>query len=56
MGAYDYLADMILEVQQMALRVGAGTVSTHLQLAYLELQAQRDMRADKPCVRSRRIG
>lgn len=40
-GAGDYLADMILEVQQTALRLGAGQVSNHLQLAYLELQAMR---------------
>jgi len=43
-GACEHLADMILELQQMALRLGATTVSTQLQAAYLEtrlLQSQQ---------------
>ncbi len=35
-GACEHLAEMILELQQMALRLGASDVSVHLQAAYLE--------------------
>lgn len=35
-GMLAHLGDMILELQQMSLRMGAADVSNHLQLAYLE--------------------
>ncbi|MEO0618347.1 MAG: hypothetical protein AAFZ01_03615 [Pseudomonadota bacterium] len=38
-GLSQHLAEMILEVQQVALRAGAGSVATHLQRAYLESRA-----------------
>lgn len=40
-GACEYLADMILEAQQLALRLGAASVSTQLQMAYLETEVLR---------------
>ena len=40
-GVCEYLADMIMEAQQLALRIGAADVSTQLQIAYLETQAVR---------------
>lgn len=46
-GACDYLADMILEAQQMALRLGAAGVSTKLQSAYLETHELRRQLAHK---------
>ncbi|MGI9407963.1 MAG: hypothetical protein ACR2O4_16425 [Hyphomicrobiaceae bacterium] len=45
-GACAYLADMILEVQQMALKLGAGDVSASLQTAYL--QARMHAKTEKP--------
>ncbi len=40
-GACGHLAAMILELQQMALRLGAANVSSHLQMAYVETQMLR---------------
>ncbi|MEL6288916.1 MAG: hypothetical protein AAFQ42_08905 [Pseudomonadota bacterium] len=35
-GMLAHLSDMILELQQLSLRMGAADISNHLQLAYLE--------------------